>query len=151
MTDGAERRRNTLLACLVTLRQSAPAINLSEVIAFLYVAENRGIRVKELAGLMGTTQATASRAARALVSEGDAGALKPCLGWLVMASNGREKISRHLYLTPLGEAVRERLDGLIGCARLIGSAPAPAPASADGAQGSAGSATSLDAPRLRLA
>lgn len=126
MTDGPGRRRNSLLACLALLRQKAPQINVSEILAFLYIAENEGIRVKELSELMGATPATASRAARALVSKGDPGALPPSLGWLIMGSNDREKISRHLYLTPLGAEISERLDMLIGRARLIGAAATPA-------------------------
>lgn len=114
MTDGLERRRNTLLACLTLLRRLAPNISVTEILAFLYVAENSGVRVKELSELMSTTQATASRAARALVSEGDPGALPPSRGWLVMSSNGRENISRHLYLTPRGVQITVQLDALIG-------------------------------------
>jgi DNA-binding MarR family transcriptional regulator len=95
------------------------------MLVFLYVAENGGIRVKELSELMGTTPATASRAARALVSSNDVGALPPCRGWLIMASNGRERISRHLYLTPLGLEIAQRLDTLIGRAQLIGAAEPP--------------------------
>ena len=124
-TEGTGRRRNTLLACLAYLRQRAPQITVSEMLVFLYVAENGGIRVKELSELMGTTPATASRAARALVSRNDVGALPPFRGWLIMASNGREKISRHLYLTPLGLELAQRLDTLIGRAQLIGAAVPP--------------------------
>ncbi len=113
MTRSVERRRNTLLACLTVLRKLAPGITVSEILAFLYVAENGGIRVKELSVLMMTTQATASRAARALVSAGDPGALPPSRGWLVMSSNDRENISRHLYLTPLGAQITDQLDTLI--------------------------------------
>ena len=119
MTDGPERRRNTLLACLALLRRLAPDITVSEMLAFLYVAENGGIRVKELSQLMMTTQATASRAARALVSDGDPGALPPSRGWLVMSSNDRENISRHLYLTPLGAEITGQLDAVIGRAQPI--------------------------------
>lgn len=114
MTRDVERRRNTLLACLTLLRKLAPGITVSEMLAFLYVAENGGIRVKELSELMMTTQATASRAARALVSASDPGALPPSRGWLVMSSNARENISRHLYLTPRGAQITDQLDSLIG-------------------------------------
>lgn len=120
MTEGGARRRNSLLACLTLLRKQAPGITVSEMLVFLYVAENGGIRVKELSELVGTTKATASRAARALVSPGDPGALPPSLGWLIMSSNDREKVSRHLYLTPLGEEISERLDALIARAQPIG-------------------------------
>lgn len=126
MTDGPGRRRNGLLACLVMLRRMAPQIHYSEILAFLYVAENEGVRVKELAELMCATPATASRAARALMSDGDPAALSPSLGWLVMASDEREKRSRHLYLTPLGAEICEKLDVVIGRAQLIGTAATPA-------------------------
>ena len=82
MTERAERRRNSLLACLVALRRLAPDITVSEMLALLYVAENGGIRVTELAELMDTTKATASRAARALVSHGDPGRYRrAAAGW----------------------------------------------------------------------
>lgn len=119
MTEGQERRRNSLLACLTLLRKLAPDITVSEMLAFLYVAENAGVRVKELAELMLTTQATASRAVRALVTKGSPGALPPSRGWVVMSSNDREKISRHLYLTALGAEITEQLDARIRRAQPI--------------------------------
>lgn len=125
MTEGEGRRRNTLLASLVLLRKLAPDISISEMLAFLYVAENPGVRIKELAGLMETTGATASRASRALLSPGDPGARPPGRGWLLMAGNGREAVSRHLYLTPAGQELVRRLDGLIESARPIGARPEP--------------------------
>lgn len=125
-TEPAGRRRNTLLASLVLFRRLAPDITVSEMLSFLYVAENPGVRVKELAVLMATTGATASRASRALLSAGDAGVLSPGRGWLLMASNGREAISRHLYLTEAGAELADRLDCLIRSARTIDAGPAAA-------------------------
>ncbi len=132
MTEVEGRRRNSLLACLVHLRRQAPDITVSEILAFLYAAENPGIRIKELSELMQTTGATASRASRALLTPGDPGVLEPGRGWLLMASNGREAISRHLYLTDDGMALIDRLNGLIGTARLV-AAPLRSPASAQDA------------------
>jgi DNA-binding MarR family transcriptional regulator len=125
MIEADGRRRNTILAALVLLRRLAPDITVSEMLAFLYVAENPGVRVKELAVLMSTTAATASRASRALLEAGAAGALPPGRGWLMMASNGREAISRHLYLTEDGTVLAQRLDQLIISARPIGPEVAP--------------------------
>lgn len=121
MTEDIGRRRNSLLASLVLLRRLAPDITVSEMLAYLYVAENPGVRIKELSELMVTTTATASRASRALLSPGDVGVLPPGRGWLVMASNGRESISRHLFLTDDGHSLALRLDDLIGSARPIGA------------------------------
>lgn len=117
------RRRNTLLAGLVTLRRLGPDITISEILALLYVAENPGIRVKELSALMETTSATASRSSRALLSPADAGVLPPGRGWLLMASNDREATSRHLYLTDEGHSLVDRLNNLIGAARPIPRQP----------------------------
>ena len=126
MTETGGRRRNTLLAGLVLLKKLGPDITQSEILAFLYVAENPGVRVKELAALMETTEATASRASRSLLDAGDPGARAPGRGWLLMASNGREAVSRHLYLTEAGVELVQRLDALIESARPIGVRAAPA-------------------------
>jgi len=125
MTEPGGRRRNTLLAGLVLLKKLAPDITHSEMLAFLYVAENPGVRVKELAAMMETTEATASRASRALLEATDPGSRPPGRGWLIMASNGREAVSRHLYLSPAGVELVGRLDALIESARLIGVRPPP--------------------------
>ena len=126
MTEIDGRRRNSLLAGLVLLRKLAPEITQSEILAFLYVAENPGVRIKELAALMETTEATASRASRCLLDTADPGARPPGRGWLIMASNGREAVSRHLYLSEAGVELVKRLDGLIESARPIGVRAAPA-------------------------
>ncbi len=126
MTEAIGRRRNTLLAGIVLLKKQAPDITLSEMLAFLYVAENPGVRVKELAVLMETTDATASRASRSLLQADEPGAREPGRGWLLMASNGREAVSRHLYLTEAGVELVQRLDALIESARPIGVRAAPA-------------------------
>jgi DNA-binding MarR family transcriptional regulator len=119
-TETVQRRRNSLLAGIVLLRKLGPDITLSEMLAFLYVAENPGVRIKELAALMETTEATASRASRSLLAEGEPGARAPGRGWLVMAANGREAVSRHLYLSEAGIDLVQRLDALIESARPIG-------------------------------
>ncbi len=126
MTEAGGRRRNTLLAGIVLLKKLAPDITISEILAFLYVAENPGVRIKELAALMETTEATASRASRSLLDAGDPGARAPGRGWLLMASNEREAVSRHLYLTEAGVELVQRLDALIESARPIGVRAAPA-------------------------
>jgi len=126
-TEAVGRRRNTLLAGVVLIRKLAPDVTVSEMLAFLYVAENPGVRVKELAALMQTTAATASRASRALLRAEDPGVLAPGRGWLFMAANSREAVSRHLYLTPAGLDLADRLNVLIADARPIrGEGPSSA-------------------------
>lgn len=115
-----QRRKNALLAGLCALRGAAPTIGMSEILAFFYIAENPGVRTKELAELMRTTEATASRSARRMLVSGAPGALEPSTGWLVMSRNERENISRHYFLTPAGAQLADRLDEIIARAKLIG-------------------------------
>lgn len=118
MSDG-RRLRNTLLGCLHVLTREAPTVTMSDLAAFLYVAENPGVRAKELAALMATTEATASRTARRLLEGGSPNALPPALGWLRMFRNERESISRHYFLSPAGAALTQRLDQIIDRAKRI--------------------------------
>lgn len=115
-----QRRKNALLAGLCVIRGAAPTIGMSEMLAFFYIAENPGVRTKELAELMRTTEATASRSARRLLVSDAPGALEPSTGWLVMSRNERENISRHYFLSPAGAQLADRLDEIIARAKLIG-------------------------------
>ena len=122
------RRRNSLLAALVEARKLSSDITMTELIAFLYIAENPGVRVTELATLMNTTKATASRSARASLAEGAKGALAPARGWVAMFRNKTEAISHHLEVTPDGMAIVERFDEIIAVAQTVRSSAATCPA-----------------------
>lgn len=104
------RRRNALLEALEMFRDRDPNIRLSTVLAFLYLCENEGFCISELAVAADMTLATASRAARSLAAAGTDGALAPALGLAELRSAGRV---RALYLTPAGQALRARLDAAI--------------------------------------
>lgn len=60
------RRRNSVLASLEVLLGARPDMTLTLCRVFLYVAENPGLSVVELACLCGFTEATASRSAGVL-------------------------------------------------------------------------------------
>lgn len=104
------RRRNALLEALEFFRCEDPNTRLSTVLAFLYLCENEGFCVSELAAAAGMTLATASRAARSLASPDAPGALPPALGLAELRPQGKV---RALHLTPAGRALRDRLDETI--------------------------------------
>ncbi|MBF0665145.1 MAG: MarR family transcriptional regulator [Brevundimonas sp.] len=101
------RRRNALLEALELFRDADPNTRLSTVLAFLYLCENEGFCVSELAAAAGMTLATASRAARSLTAPDAPGALPPALGLAELRPIGKV---RALHLTAAGRALRDRLD-----------------------------------------
>ena len=104
------RRRNALLEALEFFRSEDPNTRLSTVLAFLYLCENEGFCVSELAAAAGMTLATASRAARSLTAPAAPGALLPALGLAELRPQGKV---RALHLTAAGRALRDRLDETI--------------------------------------
>jgi DNA-binding MarR family transcriptional regulator len=117
MTDlGRPRRRNSVLEALVRLRRRRPGVNLTEAIIFLYVAENPGLNVAELARLIGMTLATASRAARGLAGEQ---AQAPAL--LEIQGSPVDLRGRRHFLSRAGIELAEELETVIGRADPIAS------------------------------
>lgn len=108
MSEPVKRRRNTLLAALELMRRSAGRPNLTQVVAFLYVCENEGLNVAQLADLLGLTSATASRAATCLEAAPPEG-----MGWVASRSGDQLAHARLLFLTASGRSIRDRLQGLI--------------------------------------
>lgn len=105
----APRRRNACLAVLERLRVERDTFTLGEAVAFLYVCENEGINIRELAELAGLTQSSASRTVRRLA-----------LTSLVRVSGqARDRRGRIISLTSAGLALRDRIDCLIAAATPI--------------------------------
>lgn len=104
------RRRNAVLEALELFRSEASGSRLSTVIAFLYLCENEGFCISELAAVSGMTLATASRAARSLTAADAPGALAPALGFAELRRVGKV---HGLHLTATGEALRKRLNQAI--------------------------------------
>ncbi len=113
------RRRNSCLQALEEIRTLSQAATLKDVVAFLYVCENEGINLRELAQVCGFTDSTASRTARSLAPHGAAGALTPALGLIELRTDPRDDRSRTLHLTDLGRGLRDRIDRLIAEARPV--------------------------------
>ncbi len=113
------RRRNTVLEALERMRRAEPQLNLMHVLTFLYICENEGLNVSELAQVCRTTRASASRNARSLAERAAAGSLAPHLGLVDVRPNPSSPQGRVLYLTRAGRRMRDELEALIAEARPI--------------------------------
>lgn len=107
------RRRDTILAGLESFRGVDPGITVTGIVTFLYVCENEGISMTELASIAGLRTATASRAVRALGVPGARGSLPPSLGLVDVRNFGPHLNSKTLFLTDAGRDLKDRLNGLI--------------------------------------
>lgn len=107
------RRRDAVLAALETFRRIYPPISLTSIRAFLYVAENPGINVSELALACGLTDAGASRVARALAGRGIDRPLPPSLDLLTCQASVADPRERLLRLSARGQALAARIEQLI--------------------------------------
>ena len=107
------RRRDSLLEAVEAFRAVHPAISVIHVLAFLYICENEGLNISELADLCQTTCATASRTAHAMGRSSKAadGTLTPPL--VEIRPNPRNPKGRVIYLTEAGSRLCERLEALI--------------------------------------
>jgi DNA-binding MarR family transcriptional regulator len=109
----AMRRRNALLQALHLLKTLDPGINVNEVIAFLYAAENEGLTVQEAAVVSGLTQSTASRSLRALGPKESDWSMAPALGLLEAYLSPTDARSHVIQLSARGRELRDRLDAII--------------------------------------
>lgn len=125
------RRRDSLLEALELLRAAEPAISLTHTLAFLYICENEGLNVSELAAVCRMTIATASRTARALTAPGAPDSLRPAAGWVESRPNPTDSKGRVLFLTEQGAQLRDQLDLIIRERQTIVVPPANAEAGPD--------------------
>jgi DNA-binding MarR family transcriptional regulator len=109
----APRSRDSILQALLLCRQLHPNFGLNDLISFLYLCENDLITIAELAELCPFTTATTSRSIRSLAEPEAPGALPPRLGLVRLVPNPEDLRGRLLTLTPAGQELRERLDGVI--------------------------------------
>jgi DNA-binding MarR family transcriptional regulator len=121
------RRRNAVLATLETFRRIHPPISLTSIRAFLYVAENPGINVSELAVACDLSDASASRVARALAGRGIERPLPPSLDLLSCVTSVGDPRERLLRLSARGQALAARIELLIAAQTPIAHAPDPVP------------------------
>jgi DNA-binding MarR family transcriptional regulator len=113
------RKRNSCLAAIEHMRRCCGDIRLNEAIAFLYVCENEGVNIRELAQLTRLTPSSASRTARRLASKDSPNALAPSLGLVDLRVQATDHRGRILTLTATGRRLQEELNRLIVAATPI--------------------------------
>ena len=118
------RTRNAVLQALLAFKELDPRVSVNEAVAFLYVCENEGLTVQQLANVAQFTQSTASRSLRALGPEGSDWSQVPALGVVEAFINPRDGRSHVVCLSERGRALRERLDSIIRQAAPIAAPPA---------------------------
>lgn len=107
------RPRNTVLASLHLFKALDARVSVNEVMAFLYVCENEGLTVQDLAGVARLTQSTASRSLRSLGPADSEWSLQPALGLVRAYLHPNDGRSHVIQLTERGLDLRERIDALI--------------------------------------
>ncbi len=110
------RRRNSFLQLLETFRELHPGLVVADLIAFLYICENEGLNITELAQLGRFTGATASRRARALAGPNAPSPRPPSLDLVEIFEGGDDARARQIFLTAKGRAMRDAIAEMIGAA-----------------------------------
>ena len=111
------RRRNAALECLERFRRVDEAATVLEIVAFLYICENEGLNVSELALACNTTLASASRVVKRLTANGDGPMpLEPLAQSRRSAAGSRTRL---IFLTDSGRALRDEFDRTIRAGHLI--------------------------------
>lgn len=113
------RPRDSLLEAILTFKALDPRISVNEIAAFLYVCENEGLSVQEVAFVAKLTQSTASRSLRALGPPGSEWSQPPALGLVEAFLNPSDARSHVVHLTARGRELRDRLDQIIRTAVTI--------------------------------
>jgi DNA-binding MarR family transcriptional regulator len=113
------RRRDSILAALELFRKLTPDLWINNVLTFLYVCENEGLNIKELAQLARLSEPTASRSIRSFATPETPGAMKPCLGLVELVENPEDGRGRLIYLTAAGRALALEIEAVISEARPI--------------------------------
>jgi len=107
---GQPRRRNSVLDALELYQALGAPGGLVSLVAFLYLCENEGLCISELAAVAGLNMAAASRAAHSLARSEESGGLEPTPGLVELRQSGRV---RALFLTQAGRDLRDRIDSRI--------------------------------------
>ena len=122
----ARRERDTLLAALELFRGVEVPRSLTTLILFLYVCENEGLNVSELALAGGIQVAGAARLVKTLAGLVPEEPMPADAVLFELKSTPADKRLRFVHLSPRGRALRDQLDGLI--ARAVPISPVAAQA-----------------------
>ena len=112
-----------MLAAVEYFRELHIPRSLTAIVVFLYVCENEGLIVTELATATGLSVSIAARTAKILSGDYAEFPVRPHERLLELSSSQGDARLRHIYLTDAGRRVRDRLDEYIARAVPIRSEP----------------------------
>ena len=107
------RERDSLLAALELFREVEVPRSLTTLILFLYVCENEGLNVSELALAGGVQVAGAARLVKTLAGLVPEEPVSPDAVLFELTSTAADKRLRFIHLSARGRALRDRLEQLI--------------------------------------
>ena len=100
----------SVLRAVEAMRGLHKSLELSNILVFLYVCENEGLSVSELAQVTGYSKGTASRALRALLERDAPQSLPPGLGLVAFEGNPLDRRGKSIWLTERGVRLRSQID-----------------------------------------
>jgi hypothetical protein len=107
------RRRNTILAALELFRSEDLPRSLSSFRLFLYVCENEGLTVSELAHVTRTSVAMTARVVKMLAGDTTETPLAPDRSIFVLKDSPLDKRLKLVHLSAHGLLLRNRFESLI--------------------------------------
>lgn len=102
-----------LTVALARLKERGADLNISQITAFLYVCENEGLNLSELASVMSVTNQVASYTVRGLLAPDQPRVIDPASGLVQTAVSESDGRALALSLTPRGVQLRNELDEII--------------------------------------
>ena len=120
------RRRNTILAALELFRGEDLPRSLSSFLLFLYVCENEGLTVSELAHVTHTSVAMTARVVKMLAGDTTETPLAPDRSIFILKDSPLDKRLKLVHLSMHGKLLRNRCETLIAEASPIRDEAAPA-------------------------
>lgn len=120
MSDPAfagKRERDTLLAAVELFRELDAPQSTNALALFLYVCENEGVNMSELAFVSRLHVATAARLARVLAGEDETMPARDAL--FEFRASPEDKRLKFVHLTGRGRELRDRFESLIARAAPI--------------------------------
>ncbi len=109
-----------MLTCaLERMRDRGIDLNISQVTAFLYVCENEGLNLSELASVMSVTNQVASYTVRGLLGPDQPRSIEPAANLIRTAVSDCDGRALALSLTPRGAELRDELDVVIHARRSL--------------------------------
>src|SRR5215469_1226059 len=107
------RRRDSILAAIEAFREESLPRSLTGLMLFLYICENEGLTVSELAHIARVHVAMAARIVKTMAGEAHETPLSPERVIFELRSAPDDRRLKLIHLTERGRAIRARLERLI--------------------------------------